>query len=166
MPSAAASTLLSRLLACRDRLAPPAQDLVLLALRLAFGWQFFLTGRGKLAHLERTAEFFASLGIPAPGAHALGIGLLELVGGLLLVAGAGTRLFAAALAGTMIVALATAHRDEVAEGLDGLFGAEPFPYLVALLVLLACGPGRIALDTLLARRLGARRACARPAAGG
>ena len=61
-------------------------DFFALGLRLVFGWQFFLTGRGKLAHLERTTEFFASLQIPAPGAHALGMGMLECVGGLLLVA--------------------------------------------------------------------------------
>ena len=156
-------SLLLRGAALRDRLQAPAHDLLALGLRALFGWQFFLAGRGKLQHLDRTAEFFSSLRIPAPGAHALGIGLLECVGGLLLVLGAGTRVVSALLAGTMAVALATAHRAEVLEdGLDGLFAAAPFPYLVATAVLLVAGPGRPAFDTLLARR--ATRAC-QPGAG-
>lgn len=142
----------------RDRLQAPAFDVFTLGLRALFGWQFFLTGRGKLQHLDRTTEFFSSLHIPAPGAHALGIGLLECVGGLLLIAGAGTRVFSALLASTMVVALATAHRaDLVADGLDGLFAAAPFPYLVAMGALIVAGPGRLALDTLFTR--GATRAC-------
>ena len=148
-------TLPSRLISLRTRLQAPAHDVFALALRLIFGWQFFLTGRGKLAHLERTTDFFASLHIPAPGAHALGIGLLECVGGLLLVAGAGTRLLAGLLASTMLVALATAHRGEIAaDGLDGLFTAPPFPYLLATAFLVVAGPGRLALDAWLAARFG------------
>ena len=150
--------LLSRLAALRATLRRPAHDILALSLRLVFGWQFFLTGRGKLAHLERTAEFFASLHIPAPGAHALGIGLLECVGGILLLLGAGTRVLSALLAGAMLVALATAHRGEItADGLDGLFAAPPFPYLLATAFLLVAGPGRLALDAWLAARLA--RAC-------
>ncbi|HEY8932105.1 MAG TPA: DoxX family protein [Rariglobus sp.] len=148
-------TLPSRLVSLRTRLQAPAHDTFALALRLVFGWQFFLTGRGKLAHLERTTDFFASLHIPVPGAHALGIGLLECVGGLLLVAGAGTRLFSTLLASTMIVALATAHRGEIAtDGLDGLFAAPPFPYLLATAFLIVAGPGRLAVDAWLAARFG------------
>lgn len=145
-------SLVARSLALRDALQNPARDVLALSLRLVFGWQFFLAGRGKLQHLDRTAEFFSSLHIPAPGAHALGIGLLECVGGLLLALGAGTRILSALLAGTMAVALATAHRAELAEnGLDGLFSAPPFPYLLATAVLLVAGPGRLALDAWLGR---------------
>ena len=147
-----AKSLLSRAVAFRDLLQRPAHDVLALSLRLVFGWQFFLAGRGKLQHLDRTTEFFSSLHIPAPGAHALGIGLLECVGGLLLVIGAGARVFSALLAGTMAVALATAHRAELVEnGLDGLFSAPPFPYLIATAVLLVAGPGRLSLDAWLAR---------------
>lgn len=143
----------TRLSALASALQRPAYDALALALRILFGWQFFLAGRGKLQHLDRTTEFFSSLHIPAPGAHAVGIGLLECVGGLLLLVGAGTRVLSALLAGTMVVALATAHRSELAEdGLDGLFAAPPFPYLLATAVLIVCGPGSLALDNWLARR--------------
>lgn len=149
-----ARSILTRLPALRDSFQRPAYDVLALALRLVFGWQFFLTGRGKLAHLERTTEFFSSLHIPAPGAHAVGIGLLECAGGLLLVLGAGTRVLSALLASTMLVALATAHRSEIIEdGLDGLFAAAPFPYLLATAILIVAGPGRLALDGWLAPRL-------------
>lgn len=152
------NSLVHRCAALRARLQAPAYDLLSLGLRALFGWQFFLTGRGKLQNLERTTAFFSSLNIPAPGAHALGIGLLEAVGGLLLVVGFGTRAVSALLSGTMIVALATAHRAELAEdGLDGLVASAPFPYLLAVAVLLVAGPGRLALDAWLVRR--AARAC-------
>lgn len=147
-----ARSLLARFASVGAALQRPAYDVLALALRLVFGWQFFLTGRGKLMHLDRTTEFFASLHIPAPGVHAVGIGLLECVGGLLILLGAGTRVLSALLASTMVVALLTAHRGEIAsDGLDGLFAAPPFPYLVATAILIVAGPGRLALDAWLAR---------------
>ncbi|HVN76556.1 MAG TPA: DoxX family protein, partial [Thermoanaerobaculaceae bacterium] len=76
-----------------DRLAfAPA-----LATRVVVGFTFMHTGWGKLHNLSRTAEFFASLGIPFPAANAGLVSTLELVGGVLLIAGLGTRAFAAAL---------------------------------------------------------------------
>jgi len=145
---------LAPLIRLGTRLQPFAHDALALTLRLLFGWQFFLTGRGKLQNLERTTGFFDSLGIPAPGAHALAIGLLEMLGGLLLLAGATTRATSTLLAGTMLVALATAHRSEwTTDGLDGLFAAAPFPYLLATLTLIVFGPGRASLDALISPRL-------------
>ena len=44
----------------------PCADVVLLVLRLTWGWQFFQTGLGKLRNIERVITFFTSLGIPAP----------------------------------------------------------------------------------------------------
>jgi len=35
------------------------------------GWQFMQTGWGKLHNLAQVAQFFAGLGIPAPGPTAL-----------------------------------------------------------------------------------------------
>jgi uncharacterized membrane protein YphA (DoxX/SURF4 family) len=43
-----------------------ASAVFLLALRLYFFWQLFLTGKGKLSNIGRVSEFFASLGIPLP----------------------------------------------------------------------------------------------------
>ena len=46
------------------------QSPFLLIIRLYWGWQFFLTGKGKLMNLDKITEFFASLNIPLPGLNA------------------------------------------------------------------------------------------------
>lgn len=137
--------------------------LVLLLLRVQFGIQFFLTGKGKLAHLAGTSDFFAGLGIPAPRLAATLAGSVECIGGLLILAGLGTRLTAVPLAITMVVALATAHRADIlgtdkepvvgfVDTLDKIVTATPGPYLLAMLTLLAFGAGRFSLDALVSRR--------------
>jgi len=68
-------------------LANQAQSPLLLLIRLYWGWQFAQDGWGKLTHLERVTQFFASLNLPAPGATALCVSLVELAGGILLAAG-------------------------------------------------------------------------------
>ena len=70
------------------------------------------TGRGKLLNIERTAGFFESIDIPLPLVNAYAAGITECVGGLLLLIGLGSRLAAIPLVVTMLVAYATAHREE------------------------------------------------------
>ena len=82
--------------------------------RLVVGITFVYTGRGKLANLDRTTGFFSDLGIPFPAANALFISCLELVGGICLILGLGTRMVAALLSATMVVALLTADRETIA----------------------------------------------------
>ena len=89
-----------------DRLRDP----LLLAFRAIWGWQFCVTGWGKLGNLGGTTEFFASLGIPMPGVNALFVSLLEVVGGLLLLGGFASRFIAMLLTGNMAVAYLTADR--------------------------------------------------------
>ncbi len=48
----------------------------------------------------------------------------------------------------LLMALATAHREDLAEGISGLVGAAPFPYLAASLTLLVFGGGTFAVDGL------------------
>jgi putative oxidoreductase len=131
-----------------------AQPLLLLGVRLYWGWQFFLTGQGKLMNIDRTAEFFAGIGIPLPVLNAYAAGTVECVGGLLLAAGVLSRLTAIPLMTTMLVAYGTAHRD-VVETLfsnpDGFVTAAPFLFLLASLIVLIFGPGPLSVDGLLAR---------------
>jgi len=146
--------LLSLLSGARRWLGPlqtVGQSLLLLALRLIYGGQFLLTGHGKLTHLERTTEFFSSLGIPAPGFHAALVGGTEMIGGALLVLGLGTRLAAVPLTISMVVAYLTAHREDAFRSLDDFTSQAPYPFLLACLLLLAFGPGRAALDALVKR---------------
>jgi putative oxidoreductase len=127
---------------------------LLLFIRLYWGWQFFLTGRGKLRNLDRTTQFFQRLRIPLPQLNAWVVGLTECVGGLLLLAGLGARPVAALLAFDMIVAFLTADIDKV----NHIFGepdkfvtADPFLFMFASLIIVAFGPGAVSLDRLLAK---------------
>src|SRR5262249_7637213 len=93
--------------------------------RLTGGGVFGTTRCGKLHRLDTVSEFFASLNLPAPHFQAALVATTELVGGLALLVGLGTRLAAVPLSITMIVAIATAKRDEVT-GLASLLGLEEF----------------------------------------
>lgn len=133
------------------------RDLFLLAIRLYWGWQFFLAGKGKLANIERTTEFFQSLNLPLPQVNAVMAGSIEALGGLLLMAGLGARLVSLPLAVTMIVAYLTAEREALslifAEP-DRFFAAAPFLFLLAALTVLFNGAGRLSLDALSQRLVG------------
>ena len=132
-------------------LARSLQPIVPLVTRLAVGILFVRTGYGKLGNLDGVATFFESLGIPAPKANAAFIGALELVGGAALIAGLGTRLFAALLSATMIVAILTADRADFLaalrlEGDKDVTNVVPLTLLVFLGWLVAFGAGAISLD--------------------
>jgi putative oxidoreductase len=132
-----------------------------LGLRLLFGWQFLQTGLGKLRHLQATSEYFGGLGLPAPGLFAPFMGGLECVGGVLLCLGLLSRPISALLTAAMVGALLTAHRADLLQGPDALLATAPFPYLMAVLVILVHGPGDWSLDRLLKHVPGAGTTLAR-----
>ncbi|HEX7655171.1 MAG TPA: DoxX family protein [Verrucomicrobiae bacterium] len=145
------------------RLAPVAaggQSLLLLTLRLVYGGQYIQTGHGKLMNLERTTQFFTDLHIPAPGFHAVLVGSTEFFGGILLVLGLGTRLVSVPLIISMIVAYLTAERAEAFKSLDSFTSAAPYQFLLACLILLHFGPGKLAIDAWFARQAQKRLATA------
>jgi putative oxidoreductase len=121
---------------------------LLLGMRLIWGYQFFLTGKGKLGDLDKVAGYFQSLNIPMPKLNAALAGGTECFGGLLLLAGLGGRLVALPLIFTMCVAYATAERDSL-QNLDAFVRAAPFPFLLTALVVFAFGPGLVSIDGLL-----------------
>jgi len=90
-----------------------AQAGLLLAVRLYLGFQFAQDGYGKLTHLSRVAEFFASLNMPAPAATALFVALVEFIGGILFALGLGTRLVSLVLFVNMTVAYLSVPDDRV-----------------------------------------------------
>ncbi|MGB8768814.1 MAG: DoxX family protein [Candidatus Korobacteraceae bacterium] len=147
------------------RCANSLQSALLLFVRVYWGWQFAVDGWGKLTHLPKVVEYFGSLGLPAPGSTALFVSILELVGGVLLALGIGTRLIALMLTANMLVAYITGDRQallSIFSDPDKFAAAAPFTYLMASLVVLIFGPGRFALDSLIARLwLGDSRARAR-----
>ncbi|MBS0657038.1 MAG: DoxX family protein [Verrucomicrobia bacterium] len=135
--------------------ASSGQSLVLLLIRSYWGWQFFLSGRGKLGNHESVAEFFRGLGLPLPGLNAWLAAGVECFGGLLLLFGLASRPTALALAFTMVVAFVTADLEVVQNVFrepDKFVSAAPFLFLLASVLVLVFGPGRVSLDHLLAQR--------------
>jgi len=146
--------LLQRLYSLLVTGANSLQSLFLLFVRLYWGWQFAVDGWGKLHNLARVTEYFGSLGLPAPGPTALFISVLELVGGILLALGLGTRLIALLLAGNMTVAYITGDREALLSFFsdpDKFIAASPFSYWLASLIVLVFGPGAYSLDALIDR---------------
>ena len=135
--------------------ASSLQSVLLLAVRLYWGWQFMQTGWGKLHRLDKVTQFFTSLGIPAPGLNASFISSLELMGGLLLAVGLASRPIALLCVGDMMVAYFTADHEAFISFFsdpDKFVGAAPCTFLCASLLILIFGPGKVSLDALLERR--------------
>jgi putative oxidoreductase len=146
--------LITRLETLLTKIGNALQSPVLLVLRLYWGWSFAQTGWGKLMNLDRTAGFFASLGIPAPKLNALMAGGTECLGGVLLLLGLGSRLVSVPLVFVMLVAYATADKEAV----QALFSdpekfvtAAPFLFLLTVVLVFAFGPGRFSLDAWFKR---------------
>jgi putative oxidoreductase len=132
------------------------QSPFLLAVRLYWGWQFAQAGWGKLQHLDRVAGFFHNLGIPLPGISAPFVAGVEFVGGILLILGLASRLTGLVLTLNMFVAYWTAERDalfSVFSNPGKFYGADPFTFLFAALLILVFGAGLLSVDALLAARL-------------
>lgn len=122
-----------------------------LAARIIMASVFIGSGWGKLQNLERVAGFFGSVGIPAPGFMAPFVGTVELVAGILLLAGLGTRLAAIPLVVVMIVALSAVVGPQL-EGLRALYATQEFLFILLLLWLIVAGPGKVSLDAFVARK--------------
>ena len=131
------------------------QSPFLLLVRVYWGYQFAQSGWGRLHHLGNATQFFSSLGVPAPGATVVFISALELVGGILLILGLGTRVTGLFLAGDMIGAYLLADREALGSILSDpgkFYGADPYTFLFAALMALIFGAGRFSLDYWLWRR--------------
>jgi putative oxidoreductase len=139
-----------------EKVFAPFGNLVLLVMRLVWGWQFLTTGLGKLQNHTRVTDFFTSLGVPAPGLNAWFIGGLELVGGALLLLGLFSRPIAFLLTGSMSVAFWTAERPAllgVFHDLDAFLRADAFWFLFISVVVLTLGPGALSLDRFVTKMM-------------
>jgi putative oxidoreductase len=144
------------------RLVEYLQSPFLLFVRLYWGWQLAQSGWGKLHNLSNVTDFFTSLNLPFPGQTALAISSLEFFGGIFLAVGLLSRTTALVLTINMFVAYVTADREallSIFSDPDKFYAAAPYTFLVACVIVLLFGPGKIALDTLL--RLSARAAAVR-----
>jgi putative oxidoreductase len=123
-----------------------------LVARIGLGVLFVQTGWAKLHSLDQVTAFFRELGIPAASIQAPFVASVELVGGLLLIAGLGARVAAAMLSGTMVVALVTAKRGEI-HGIGDLANQIEFAYLALFIWIVVYGAGKASIDHLVRRRL-------------
>lgn len=130
------------------------QSPFLLLVRLYWGWQFAQVGWGKLHSLPHVTEFFASLGLPAPGITAVFVSTFELVGGILLALGLFSRITALGIVFDMTVAYLTADRESVLAFFSDpakFYNADPFIFWFVGMLILIFGPGKFALDQMLLR---------------
>ncbi|RLJ62097.1 HvfX family Cu-binding RiPP maturation protein [Sulfurisoma sediminicola] len=140
----------------------------MLGLRLLLGWEFFESGLEKF----RGENWFADIqgrfpypfsAVPPDISWQLATGF-ELVGGIALVLGLGTRFFAVSLFVLTVVATAAAHWPatwvtlaDLAQGYaitdqgHGNFKL-PLIFMAMLLPLMLSGPGRLSMDAFVRRR--------------
>lgn len=127
-------------------------DRGLLLIRAALGVVFVMHGWQKLAlyGLAGTTGFLSELGIPLPGLNAAALIGAELVGGALLLAGAGTRVVSLILAFTMAVAALVVH------GSGGFFLPTGYEYAATLglisMAMAFTGAGRYSVDAAMTAR--------------
>ncbi len=120
--------------------------------RITVGVVFLMHGWQKVFSygFEGISGGFAEMGVPMPGVMGPFIALLELVGGVALIIGVFTRVFAALLACDMLGAFLLVHMP------GGFFLPAGFEFVfvlfMACLALALCGPGTWAVDERMAQR--------------
>ncbi|MGA9507978.1 MAG: DoxX family protein [Candidatus Sulfotelmatobacter sp.] len=141
-----------RVYALFERAVSYLQSPLLLAVRLYWGWQLVQSGWGKLHNLDKVGEYFASLNMPMPANMAFFIACVEFFGGIFLALGLLSRLTALVLTVNMIMAYVIADREAFFSFFsdpDKFSAAAPFVFLVASLIILIFGPGKLSLDSAL-----------------
>ena len=125
---------------------------LLLIIRVYWGWEFFLTGKGKLMDLSKPTEYFASLGIPLPHFSAILAACTECFGGLLLLVGLASRLITIPMMILLVIAYLTAD-IEAARAIfsdpDKFLSAAEFQFLFAVVIVFVFGPGIFSVDALI-----------------
>jgi putative oxidoreductase len=133
-----------------------AQSPFLLCVRVYWGWQLWQSGWGKLHNLYKVTEFFASLNMPAPGKMAVFIACVEFFGGIFFALGAFSRVTSLVLTVNLTMAYVLADREALFSMFsdpDKFTAAAPFNFLVASLLILIFGAGKLSLDVTANRVL-------------
>jgi putative oxidoreductase len=161
-------------------LAGAVRSLVLLAMRLYWGFLFMQAGAGKLANIDAPTKYFESLGIFFPNYAAYLVGYVEMIGGICLIVGIFSRLVSIPLIITMITAFFTAHLESVLSffkaipsiysspdtfisAVKGITEQMPFLFLLTVLLVFGFGAGKFSIDylfCLIARKLRGKKEAA------
>lgn len=138
------------------------EDHAILAVRLALGLFFAISGGNKLFVPSQTQIMYKTLvaaSVPFPHLMTYFVSSVEFVGGLMLIAGFLTSLACIALMGDMLVAILTTSLAALPKGVSPLNWLDNFLYLpealyVLFFIWLICsGPGRFSVDRKLADKL-------------
>lgn len=126
-------------------------------LRIVLGIAMALHGWAKLSNIGGTAEFFGGmLGIPAPGLMAWIVAIVELVGGILLIAGALTQiaglLIFLNMLGVILFAFLLTGRPFIENG--AITWEKEAVFAAAALCLALAGPGAWSVDDAMAESRG------------
>lgn len=121
-----------------------------LLMRIFVGYLFYESGLPKLEHVAAFTRVFAGWGIPYPHFNVLLVGYTEVIGGLLLMAGFGTRVACGPLIINMIVATVAVQAKHVS-GFGEFVALDGPLYLLTFLWLMVSGPGLISVDYLIKR---------------
>ena len=125
--------------------APATGHVLAAAGRVLIAAIFILSGIGKIANPEATIGYIASAGLPFAPAALIAAALIEVGGGLALIAGFRTRFVALALAGFSVVA-ALAFHAQFADQNQFIHFLKNLAMAGGLLQVAAFGSGRIGLD--------------------
>jgi putative oxidoreductase len=118
--------------------------------RLLIGLPFAMSGFGKLAAYGKTTAMIAAVGLPVPPLAYVVAVVVELGGGLLLIAGYQARLVAIALA-LFSIAAAAAFHNNFADQNQMIHFLKNVMMAGGLLQIAAFGAGAISLDNRLSR---------------
>ena len=129
---------------------PFLADLGLLLLRVFTGSLLIHHGYEKLANIENFADAFVRpLHLPFPILLSYVAAFSEVIGSWLLITGLLTRFGALAVAGTISVAI---YHAIITAGFNIYLLELLGLYFAAAIAVLACGPGALSIDELIARR--------------
>lgn len=118
---------------------------VILVGRVLLSAMFIMAGFAKLTAVSGTAQWFGSIGLPAPTVVAVLVGLLELVGGVAVLVGFYARAAAIALALFTIAASLVAHTN-FGDMTQMLFFQKNMGIAGGFLILSVFGPGAFAIN--------------------
>src|SRR5690606_240102 len=99
----------------------------------------------KLTATAGSAGYFASLGVPSPTVMTIIVGIVELVAGIAVLVGFGTRIAAYVLAAFCIVSALVAHMDW-SSGMQWIQFQKNVTLAGGFLVLAVLGAGQLSID--------------------
>jgi putative oxidoreductase len=125
-------------------------DTIALIGRLLLAVLFVLSGFGKLAAPAATQAYIAAMGLPAPALAYFGATAVELIGGVMLVAGFRVRAVAIGLAGFTLLTAVFFHNN-FGDQNQMIHFMKNLAIMGGLLQIAAFGAGRFALDRRFGR---------------